>query len=101
MFAAVREHLFAPGFFQRRVLQVCLLIVGRHPRIAVFHVFIVGQAFGTGKPAFSAGAPFVPKLTLSETGRGIGRYRRNGLFCRETFGEGREVAWSSNRYSGQ
>jgi len=55
----------------RRVLQVCLLIVGRYPRIAVFHVFIVGQAFGTGKPAFSAGAPFVPKLTLFETETGI------------------------------
>jgi hypothetical protein len=24
--------------------------------------------------------------------------RQNGLFCRETFGEGREVAWWSNRY---
>jgi hypothetical protein len=61
------KDIVAPGFFQRRMLHVCLLIVGRYPRIAVFHVFIVGQAFGTGKPAFSAGAPFVPKLTLFET----------------------------------
>jgi hypothetical protein len=47
------------------MLEVGLLIVSRYPRIAVFHAFIVGQAFGTGKPTFSAGALFVPKLTLS------------------------------------
>jgi hypothetical protein len=39
-------------------------------RVAVFHGFILGQSFGTRKPAFLAGLANVPKLTLCGTAGG-------------------------------
>jgi hypothetical protein len=63
----IGENLAAPGTLQSRVLHGGVLIVGRYSGVAVFHYLIVGQTFGTRKPAFYAGFEIIPKLTLCET----------------------------------
>jgi hypothetical protein len=59
------------GLLQSGELQAGVLVVGGDARVAVFHGFILGQSFGTRKPAFLAGLANVPKLTLCETRRGL------------------------------
>src|ERR1700729_2383452 len=65
----IGDNLAASRTLQGRVLHGGVLILGRYAGVAVFHYLIVGQTFGTHKPAFYAVFEIVPKLTLYETHR--------------------------------
>jgi REP element-mobilizing transposase RayT len=74
------QALKLSGSLQSRELQGCTLVVGRYAGIAVFHGLIMALTFDPHKPLKTRGCGRGSKLTLCETRRGIGRYRRNGIF---------------------
>jgi hypothetical protein len=75
----IGKLLCGSGLLQSRELQAGVLVVRGYARIAVFPSFILGQSFGTRKPAFLAAPQIVPKLTLIETAGEFDRSFRNVL----------------------